>query len=306
MKSILLIVLSFSATVLLHNSCDIDPEPDPQLFDSLDVQISITYPSEYLSEDGSIDLNITGGVTPYTISWIKDHPTHYTQLSNEEDLMEISTGMYYLRVDDQLGSTFEDSIFVATLDTIPPYEYLPVYPGSYWVYSNGDTIRTNPEYIKSAVFFKHSPPLVYDQGHGNNYFPNDSVYLPIWDGIPVLGYSSVNYIIEYIPLIPILTNDVGSTVFLSTDNRSSCSAFMTESLDTTLTIGNNTFFEVIQTSIWSMYHGSCWDYPDKRHMLSHSKRFYAKGVGLIREEIYKPNDPLIVKEIVDWYIHLDD
>ena len=44
------------------------------------------------------------------------------------------------------SDVMNDGTVTLNYDTIRPLSYLPVYPGSYWIYDDGDSVFTESEY----------------------------------------------------------------------------------------------------------------------------------------------------------------
>ncbi len=71
--------------------------------------------------------------------------------------------------------------FSSPYDTIFPEPYLPVYPGSFWIY-NGGAI----EYKVSDTYVLNS--FVYSVN--GTLYGSKPCYVPIWKGLPVYKYST--------------------------------------------------------------------------------------------------------------------
>lgn len=82
---------------------------DPEL---LKIEYTVENVSAYGKSDGSIDLTVTGGISPYQYNWSNG--------SVEEDINSLSAGMYSVTVTDAIDSTALDSIIVSQpcLDSI--------------------------------------------------------------------------------------------------------------------------------------------------------------------------------------------
>lgn len=63
-------------------------------------------------------------------------------------------------------------------DTIYPKDYFPVYPGSWWLYSNGELKTTSSGYVLH----------VYEADIASPY-ETEETFVPYWDGHFVYGYS---------------------------------------------------------------------------------------------------------------------
>lgn len=62
-----------------------------------------------LSEDGTADLGVFGGVEPYVIEWVVEDST-----ITEEDLVGLGAGTYYVEVTDDNGCTIIDSVEISS------------------------------------------------------------------------------------------------------------------------------------------------------------------------------------------------
>ena len=72
------------------------------LLDTLSISIVGFNPTSIDGNDGSIDLTVSGGVSPYTYSWSNDSTT--------EDINVLMAGVYSVSVTDALNNTVTDSI----------------------------------------------------------------------------------------------------------------------------------------------------------------------------------------------------
>ncbi len=62
---------------------------------------------------------------------------------------------------------------VPDYDTILPKEYFPVFPGSYWVYNNTDTLRVMEDYQLCIYNVAHfTEPARYDTVVLPKFYPN--------------------------------------------------------------------------------------------------------------------------------------
>lgn len=82
----------------------------------LAVGITVTDPSCFKYSDGTIELNVTGGTTPYTFEW--GNQVQYQLNNPSETLNDVSSGEYLMRVTDKEGCEFEQLVTVNEPDTI--------------------------------------------------------------------------------------------------------------------------------------------------------------------------------------------
>ncbi|HQH19811.1 MAG TPA: hypothetical protein PKZ43_09670 [Bacteroidales bacterium] len=149
--------------------------------------------------------------------------------------------------------------------TFYPLPYLPVYPGSYWKYTtnNGDTTlqKTSDNYILHSY---NSSEL--------GGIKTDPVYVPYWDGKPIYGYCTpCGY------QIPILKTELGAS--WETSNNISVHVYdcaKTIAVDTNILINGINYDSVI---VIKDEHYSYSPMP-----LSYDKKYYAKNIGLIKED----------------------
>ncbi len=72
-------------------------------------------PSCFGDNNGSIDLNISGGLSPYTVSWQKNYKTI---TANTASLTTLSKGIYYAEVKDKNGCTVQTEL-LALIQPLP-------------------------------------------------------------------------------------------------------------------------------------------------------------------------------------------
>ncbi len=158
--------------------------------------------------------------------------------------------------------------------TIEPLPYLPVYPGSYWIYvdSKGDTI------VKSSA-------KEYRSVSADCQGSEDSIMVPFYDGMYIHGY---NYIMctDY-PLAKnkrfhgILRDDsVGTLVQYWSIPRGFNSTQIIERRDFSLIVNGEQYDSVLVVLDYSSGGGLYNNDP----YIENSRKYYAKNVGLILEE----------------------
>lgn len=297
-------VLFFILVVFI--GCKKDILPPEQITKDLEVIVNVKPPNSYGAADGEINIEITGGVEPYNITLVKDNPWVYDTISYSEDLINIKSGMYFLTIIDSADNLYSESIFVSSKDTIFPKEYLPVYPGSYWEYDDGSIETVGNNYEKVGVFNYLRTPPPWWQGHGNPYWPNDSIYVPVWNGNPILEYDRINTDEYYIPLIPIINENIFEKTVLEQDHRIWGTVIMTVAVDTVILVGETIFNDVIVTLQGWGFINDFDQFPENFTGLK--KKYYAKEIGLIRfdETAWNDNTFKIVKQIVNWEINYNN
>ena len=79
-------------------------------------------------------------------------------------------------------------------ETVYPKPYFPVYPGSNWTYLKNDTetiiLATEKEYKLDQYATSFSEGTWFTSGH--KYY-STKVYVPIYEGVAIYGYSNVEY-----------------------------------------------------------------------------------------------------------------
>lgn len=283
-------LVSCLLTIFLH-SCISQPEAG-----ELNVEIEASQPSGYGINDGSLHLTISGGKEPYSIEW--EYRSYFHKLYSTPDLDSLPSGMYFLKIEDIEGNICRDEIFLATHDTIFPDPYFPVYPGSYWIYSNGDTIRTFDNYRRTGVFHNYPSMLPGMYNGPDDFYPDDSLYLPVWNSIPVLSYYFLSEPRNSNPLKPIIPEGTRDPVFTSLDPRYNGEIITTATRDTSLVIGGKEYTGVIETWTGMGETDRIDEFPDVGEM--YYWRYYAKDIGLIKEVSYEGDG---LGEIVEWYIN---
>lgn len=108
--------------------------------------------------------------------------------------------------DNEIVPQIKDQQF----DTIKPYPYLPVYPGSWWIYviNDTDTVYTSV----SAKYVLHSFRATQNVPWITQIY-SDSVYVPFLDSKPIYGYEKIEWIYppfgDYYKKWPILSEQIG-------------------------------------------------------------------------------------------------
>ncbi|MFO7863320.1 MAG: hypothetical protein R6U85_04925 [Salinivirgaceae bacterium] len=181
---------------------------------------------------------------------------------------------------------------VACSETDIPYvfpkDYLPAYPESYWVYSDGTTTKVSPGYHKHRYF---------EELEGTER--SDEVYVPLMESHYVYEYSVTQNDNSY-PLKRLLSEDNGKTWTIGDWLNGTVHRKVIDK-DVTVTLSSpilNTEEQVFDSVIVVIEYIKEPDttYPWKL------KEYYAPFVGLIRQDIRRNNDSLIAKELIRYFI----
>jgi len=179
-------------------------------------------------------------------------------------------------------------------DEIPyvfPKDYFPAYPETYWVYSDGTTVKVAPGYHRH----KYYEELEYT-------VQTDEVYVPKIDEHYVYGYE-ITQDDNRIPLKELLSESNGADWEVGYWQNGEIRRQVINK-DTTVTLSNSVYNVKLDSTIYEF--DSCIVvieyYRDTIDNPWLSKEIYAPKVGLIREEIKRGGDSLILRELVKFYI----
>jgi hypothetical protein len=188
-------------------------------------------------------------------------------------------------------STTTPAITTPSYDTVFPLSYFPVFPASYWKYSdsNGDTmtIRTDSLY-----------QLDYYTVMGA---PSDTFFVPVYNNQKVWGYevhSGPTSFSGSYPFKKILSETlaVGSSWNIYHWSGTSIDR-MIMAKDTTINIFGNTYYPTI---VVKEYYGAGG--PPNYPWIA--KRYYTKNIGLVKEEIYNnQNSTVNTKQLITYFIN---
>jgi len=180
------------------------------------------------------------------------------------------------------------------LTIVYPKEYLPAYPGSWWVYSNGERVTVQPEYVA------HS----YQPSINSNDYTSEKL-VPCIDGNYLYEYSITQYstlypikklLEESVSQKPWIVNEVnGEIIYRQTIKKLDSMYIYKPSFGTPVV---DTLFKSVLVVV---------EFSDTLTAAKwNTKEYYAKNVGLICTEINNPFDtlnPVIQKVIIDYYIN---
>ena len=184
-----------------------------------------------------------------------------------------------------------ESLVCGDCDTIKPYDFFPIFPGSYWKY-----IDTENELSQENI----APNYIIDSG-SNSQFSSSKYYVPVYKNYAYWGYERHNHNAKigqeehFVKLVSEVDTTWKVVTSLFGINRTS------EKLSTTLTVSGISFSNV--NSVTDRYTYG----PPVQAIISRS--FYAKNVGLIRKDFYDKDysdsvDNVInSKLLVDFYIN---
>lgn len=173
------------------------------------------------------------------------------------------------------------------LEYIFPKDYLPAYPESYWVYSDGSITKVTPGYHKNRYF---------EQLEGTA--KSDEVYVPKMNGQYVYEYS-ITQDDNRIPLKKLLTEkkDDDWRVGYWKDGeirRKVIDKDVKLTLTDSLPNGKSTLDSVI--IVIEYYKSPTETLPWM------TKEYYAPFIGLVRQDIRRDQDSLILRELSRYYI----
>jgi len=109
------------------------------------------------SNDGAINLTVSGGSPPYTYSWTSPVFTWFNQTT--EDINTLFSGTYYITVTDAIGASETDSVFVSIVDShsinqiVNDFSINPVTGYGQWtntileLINTGCDVNLRPEFI---------------------------------------------------------------------------------------------------------------------------------------------------------------
>jgi hypothetical protein len=172
-------------------------------------------------------------------------------------------------------------------DTIEPKPYLPVYPGSEWIY-----LDENSNTVKHTTAAEYQLHQYIDSKTGKK---TKKRFVPYWNDQPVYEYSIPRDLthsgIEGSDLFPILFEEIGRSEVVSTDHHGPNSSITALRKETSVQVDANTFYDVI---VIGNYYTARFTY-------------YARNVGLIlREHIDRtvtPHDTIATLRLQSWHIN---
>mgnify|MGYP007056077317 FL=1 len=167
-----------------------------------------------------------------------------------------------------------------TYDTIFPLSYFPAYPGSYWIYSNGDTLKIEDEY---ELFYYNNASwtdipdidtLYLPKFKTNSIYPNGNALSEPYTYVYKYTISTLSY---RLPFRTILSEQAGYQFNVSEYFSGNAGYGCTVNLDTTIEI-NNKKYENVLVVINYAWHETIGYLPWS------TREYYANNIGLIKRE----------------------
>jgi hypothetical protein len=160
-------------------------------------------------------------------------------------------------------------------DTIFPGDYLPAYPGSYWIYNDGDTITTGEKYELSIIYDPR-----FDISTGVEIFdtciPIDTAYFPIYDNKVLNRYTTYSYGKGHCSKFRLLdeTEGIGWTISSSKMDRSGMSV---KGKGSTIVLPNQISYDSVIVMVYN--------YTIQNYDVTEYEYYYAKHIGFIGSKI---------------------
>jgi hypothetical protein len=127
---------TYTVVVTDNNGCQasetFDVGVSPDCSNAPDIAVTITHESRIGSNNGSINIDVTGGLPPYTYAW--SGPATTSVISIDQDISSLPTGSYTVTVSDNRGCSITETFFVGVASGIND------------IYSNSITIYPNPAF----------------------------------------------------------------------------------------------------------------------------------------------------------------
>lgn len=201
----------------------------------------------------------------------------------------------YILLTFAIGSLIVSCEPKAEPDFVYPLEYLPAYPGSYWIYNNGDQIVTSSSYVLHSY-----------QSSLSSLETTEEVYVPMYDGEYLYEYTITQNSTEY-PVKKLLEETVGGNPWMVSDfNGEPTMRAVTKSLDSII-ISFPPYADPMDSILVFKDVLVVVEYVDSLGEDNWNlKEYYAKDVGLVRVEANNPYDTLnsiVIKELQQYKIN---
>ncbi len=172
-----------------------------------------------------------------------------------------------------------------------PEKYFPAYPESYWIYSNGETVKVDPGYHKH-VYYKELGSMAQ----------TDYVYVPVIDNHFVFKYS-ITQNNTLLPIKTLLKTSPGASWIVNHWEgknvlRKVVQTSATVSLSQGIGINHKTVFDsvIVVVEYIGEENEERWIYRES----------YAPNIGLIKREINNFDSihlPVTEMELIKYYIN---
>ena len=263
---------------------------------SIDYEVIKTNPSKHILNDGSLEVKFSGSESEPAVKWSKDNYIGYIEISQEYTVHELQSGMYLLEIVVDPDMIIIDTVFLTSYDTIAPGDYFPIFPGSYWIYDNSDTIKCFQEYKLIGLGHKYTG---LSQTHGDPpndpSFPVDSIYIPsVYASSLNVDYDFYYYSIQVdkrlnlTRYLPIVSEEYGFQIKQWDDGRYDYdyNSISILTVDTSQHLNNTLFEDVIVAEHFNMPN-LIGDFNSNYSFVT-KKLYFAKDIGLIKSEIFIP------------------
>jgi hypothetical protein len=282
-----LILIPF-ITLSISYSCEKEEKDEPI---NTGYEIVKIHPSKHNYNDGSLEVKFSDNRFTPEVRWKKDIYNGYSEVSSAYVAESLSSGMYLLEILPPLKPSIFDTLFLATYDTVSPGDYFPIYPGSFWIYDNSDSIKSHEEYALIGLGHKYTG---ISQTHGPYNipgFPVDSIYVPSIHVSSIHGdYNFYNYSITMgsflMRFLPVVNEEEGYYLQQWQDGRyyDDYNSLRILKVDTSLYIGNTLYEDVIVAEHFNMPNlvggwESNYDYVTKI-------LYFSKNIGLIKSQAF--------------------
>lgn len=175
------------------------------------------------------------------------------------------------------------------LEYVTPLSYMPVYPGSYWDYTDGSRVKVATQYQEHQ----------YEEGTNTTAWSPIKM-VPVLDGEYVYEYSIYQFSTVY-PLKQMLSESVTSWEVDKINNQIIWRKVISVSDTLLVNFADSTSVDSLKNVIVVV------EYMDSLGVGRwNEKEYYAKNIGLVRKEVNNPYDtidPVIIKEIFRYSIN---
>lgn len=180
-------------------------------------------------------------------------------------------------------------------DTIFPGDYLPAFPGSYWIYSDGDTIKTGKDFELSIIYEPH-----YDFSTGVDMFDTciaiDTAYFPIY-GNKILNRYTTYWWSSNVRCAKFkLLDEIEGSGWTISSSKNDWSGMSVKSKDSRIVLPNQISYDSVIVMVYN--------YTINNYNITKYEYYYAKNIGFIGSKtIY---DQLSGTDTVTWESYLID